>query len=99
MAEEIAEARIAASLKEVFENNRSGHAEPSSLGRRRKLQVVSGRSITADDIVTEHRLEMGNISKKMKTLHIFPIVSDTSVVKPMRKPEVLRRGQLEFKTV
>ncbi|KAG5874844.1 hypothetical protein JTB14_021916 [Gonioctena quinquepunctata] len=63
MAEEVVEARIAASLKEVFENNRFGHAGPSSVGRRKKLKVESGRSITADDIITEQRLEIGNRSK------------------------------------
>ncbi|KAG5878010.1 hypothetical protein JTB14_025465 [Gonioctena quinquepunctata] len=66
MAEEVAEARIAASLKEVFKNNRFGRAGPSSVGRRKKLEVESGRSITADDIVTEQRLEIGNRSKGSK---------------------------------
>ncbi|KAG5893223.1 hypothetical protein JTB14_025627 [Gonioctena quinquepunctata] len=60
MAEEVAEARIAASLKEVFENNRFDRAGPSS--------VESGRSITADDIVTEQRLEIGNRSKGSKKI-------------------------------
>ncbi|KAG5893224.1 hypothetical protein JTB14_025628 [Gonioctena quinquepunctata] len=44
-------------------------------------------------------------SQKIETTYIFPIVPDTFVVlpneiiKPMGKPEVLRRGQLKFKTV
>ncbi|KAG5858305.1 hypothetical protein JTB14_008538 [Gonioctena quinquepunctata] len=39
MAEEVAEARISASLEEVFENNRFGRAGPFSVGRRNKLEV------------------------------------------------------------
>ncbi|KAG5863300.1 hypothetical protein JTB14_020647 [Gonioctena quinquepunctata] len=44
-------------------------------------------------------------SQKIKTTYIFSIVPGTSVVlpneitKPMEKPDVLRRGQLKFKTV
>ncbi|KAG5884184.1 hypothetical protein JTB14_017071 [Gonioctena quinquepunctata] len=50
---------VVALLEEVFENNRFGSAEPSPVGKRKESEVEYGRSITADGIATEERLEMG----------------------------------------